>query len=83
MYDVKVLPRAQKDIDKFRGKIFQELKARIVSLKENPRPHGVEKLTREESYRIRFRDIRILYRVYDKSKKVFIYRVKHRKDAYR
>lgn len=83
MYSLKVIPRAQRDLDKFRGKLFEEIKARVLSLRDNPRPHGSEKLTREEGYRIRFRDIRILYRIDDRDKEVIIYRVKHRKEAYR
>jgi len=83
MYNVKIIPRAQKDIDKLRGKLFNDIKDKINRLKDNPRPPGCEKLTDEEGYRVRVRDYRILYRINDKSKIVFIHRVRHRREVYR
>ena len=68
MYNVKIIPRAEKDLDKLQGKLFNDIKVKIDSLRNNPRPHGCEKLTEEEGYRIRVRDYRILYRINDKAK---------------
>ncbi|HHF52474.1 MAG: type II toxin-antitoxin system RelE/ParE family toxin [Candidatus Aminicenantes bacterium] len=82
MYKILLLPTAQKDLDKFKGKTFDILVKKISSLKENPRPHGCLKLTAEQGYRIRSGNYRIIYRIDDKKKKVFIYRIKHRKEAY-
>jgi len=82
MYNIQILPPAGKDLDGFEGKLFTVLKEKIQELKINPRPSGVEKLTAEEGYRIRVRDIRILYRVDDKTKVVLIYRVKHLREVY-
>jgi len=83
MHNVKIIPRAQKDLDRFRGKLFNDIEDKINSLKDNPRPHGCEKLTEEEGYRVRVRDYRILYRINDKTKTIFVYRVRHRREAYR
>lgn len=83
MYKLKILPQAQKDLDHLRGKIFNKIKNEIILLSHNPRPYGSLKLTNEEGYRIRIGDYRVLYRIDDTSKKIFIYRVKHRKEAYR
>ena len=83
MYNVKIIPRAQKDIDKLRGKLFNDIADKINRLKDNPRPPGCEKLTDEEGYRVRVRDYRILYRINDKSQIVFIHRVRHRREVYR
>lgn len=77
-----LLPQAQKDLDKFRGKIFQQIKEKILSLSKNPRPSGCLKLTAEEGYWLRSGNYRILYRVDDKEKIVYLYRIKHRKEAY-
>jgi len=82
VYKILLLPTAQKDLDKFKGKTFDILVKKISSLKENPRPHGCLKLTAEQGYRIRSGNYRIIYRIDDKKKKVFIYRIKHRKEAY-
>ncbi len=83
MYNVKIIPRAQKDLDKLQGKLFNDIKDKINKLKDNPRPPGCEKLTDEEGYRVRVRNYRILYRINDKTKTVFIHRVRHRREVYR
>ena len=82
MYRILLLPQAQKDLDNFEGKIFQKIKNKIFSLGDNPRPAGCLKLTAEEGYRLRLGNYRIIYRISDKEKKVYIYRIKHRKEAY-
>lgn len=83
MYKLKILPAAQKDLGLLRGKIFQRIKNEIILLSNNPRPYGALKLTNENGYRIRVGDYRVLYRIDDKEKEIFIYRVKQRKEAYR
>ena len=83
MYKLKILPQAQRDLDHLRGKIFNKIKNEIIFLSNNPRPYGAVKLTNEEGYRIRIGDYRVLYRIDNTSKEIFIYRVKHRKEAYR
>lgn len=82
MYKILLLPQAQKDLDEFRGKTFDILVKKITSLQKNPRPYGCLKLTAEQAYRIRSGNYRILYRIDDKKKEVFVYRIKHRKEAY-
>lgn len=83
MYKLKILPQAQKDLGQLQDKIFNTIKSKIVRLAHNPRPFGVLKLTNEEGYRIRIGDFRVLYRIDDKLKEVFIYRIKHRREVYR
>jgi mRNA interferase RelE/StbE len=82
VYKIFLLPPAQKDLDEFRGKKFDILVRKITTLQENPRPHGCLKLTAEQGYRIRSGNYRIIYRIDDKKKEVFVYRIKHRKEAY-
>lgn len=81
-YHLKIIPKAQKDLDDIKGKDFDFIKKKILSLSQNPRPFGCRKLTIEEGYRVRTGNFRILYRIDDSSKAVIIYRVKHRKEAY-
>ncbi len=83
MYQVKILSAACKDLDRFPKITFLKLTQEIDKLKSNPRPFGVMKLTNEEGYRVRVGDYRILYRVDDPVKQIFVYRIKHRKEAYR
>jgi len=70
-----MLPQAQKDIDNLQDKPFAVMKNKIVSLGSNPRPYGAIKLTAQEGYRIKAGDYRVLYRIDDKTKEVFMYRV--------
>lgn len=83
MYKLRILPAAQKDLDGLPHKIFTAIKSKALRLSNNPRPYGAIKLTNDEGYRIRIWDYRILYRINDKLKEIFIYRIKHRKEAYR
>ncbi|MEM9945413.1 MAG: type II toxin-antitoxin system RelE/ParE family toxin [Cyanobacteria bacterium P01_D01_bin.36] len=49
-----------------------------------PRPQGVVKLSREDdTYRIRVGDYRVVYIIEDDRLKVLVFRVDHRRDAYR
>ena len=82
-YHLEIIKKGQKDLDDIKGKDFDVIKKKILSLAENPRPFGCKKLTNEEGYRIRTGNFRILYRIDDPAKEVIIYRVKHRKEAYR
>jgi len=82
VYDLFVLPPAQKDLDRLEASAFLRIIRKARRLSGNPRPPGCLKLTGEEGFRIRVGDYRVLYRVDDDSKRVYIYRIKHRKDAY-
>ncbi|MBI4126422.1 MAG: type II toxin-antitoxin system RelE/ParE family toxin [Deltaproteobacteria bacterium] len=82
-YQVLLLPSAQRDVDDIRGKLFDRLKSAITILASNPRPRGSLKMTGEGGYRVRVGDYRILYRIDDALKKIFIYRIKHRREVYR
>lgn len=83
MYQIKIIPAAQKDLDRLEDKFFRLIQEKILSLADQPRPSSCVKLTAEEGYRIRSGIFRILYRIDDQNKIVYIYRVKHRKEAYR
>ena len=84
IYRLTVIPRAVKDLDKLEGKLFTQITEAIQALADDPRPPGSLKLSDEENgYRVRVRDIRILYRVDDRAKEVIVYRVKHRREVYR
>jgi len=65
----------------------QKMRVRIISrlraLAENPHPDGVKKLQGEESvYRVRERDYRILYEIFDKKLLVVVLKVGHRRAIY-
>lgn len=82
MYEILLLPSAQKDLDNLERQTFARIVKRIQALREDARPPGCLKLTDEEGYRLRAGDHRVLYRIDDSKLRVYIYRIKHRKDAY-
>jgi mRNA interferase RelE/StbE len=82
-YALKIIPKAQKDLNSIRGKDFDSIRDKILSLSKNTRPFGCQKLTKEDGYRIRCGNFRVLYRVNDPAKEIIIYRIKHGKEAYR
>ena len=83
MYRVIVERRAAKEIESLPDEFIQTIFDAVNSLKSTPRPHGVKKLIGRDGWRIRINDYRVLYTLDDKQKVVSIYRVKHRRDAYR
>ncbi len=82
MFEVFLLPSAQKELDRLERPAFARILKRIRALSEDARPPGCLKLTDGDGYRLRAGDYRILYRIDDAAKRLYIYRVKHRKDAY-
>ncbi len=83
MYRIRIIPRAQRDLDSITGKIFDQVTEAILTLGEDPRPQGAIRLTGLEGYRIRVRDMRVLYRIDDQAKELIVYRIKHRREVYR
>jgi mRNA interferase RelE/StbE len=83
VYKIYLLPQAQKDLNNYGGKAFDQIEAKIKSLGSDPRPPGSIKLTAEEGYRLRSGQNRILYRIDDGKKIIYVYRIKHRREVYR
>jgi mRNA interferase RelE/StbE len=83
MYEVILERRARKYLEKLSGDILKRIDKVLTQLEINPRPSGVEKLTGYNLWRIRIGNHRIIYEIDDKSKKVIIYKIKPRKEAYR
>ncbi len=82
-YKIILKPSAQKDLDKLPDKELIRIASRLEQLRINPRPIGVQKLSDEEGYRLRSGNYWILFIINDKIKNIFIFRIKHRKDAYK
>jgi len=65
-------------------KVKVQMVSRINSLASDPRPHGCVKLSgRENTYRIRYGDYRVLYQVRDEILLVIVVGAGHRKRVYR
>lgn len=83
MYRVNILRRAIKDIADLPNNYMRLVSQHIDQLGENPRLPGAKKLRGEIAYSLRVGVYRILYDIDDKSKTITIYRIKHRREAYR
>lgn len=83
MYNVRILRRAIKDIANLPAGYARLISQHIDRLGENPRPPDAKKLRVEIGYSLRVGMYRILYDIDDESRVVTVYRVKHRREAYR
>ncbi|MEO5767234.1 MAG: type II toxin-antitoxin system RelE/ParE family toxin [Polyangia bacterium] len=82
-YRLEVKRSAAKEIADLPKADCQRVVAKIQLLARDPRPHGCEKLSGTEKYRIRRGDYRILYEIDDSTKLVIIVKIGNRKEVYR
>ena len=83
-YEVVVHREALKSLLKLDKKLVQRIRNVFAVLSENARPHDCKKLIGfDDCFRVRVGLYRILYRIDDSEKRVFVYRVAHRKESYR
>ena len=82
-YRIEIKKSAAKEIEKLPGNEIKKVLNKIKELSQNPRPIGCKKLSKEEKYRIRQGNYRILYEVKGDLLIVFVVKVAHRKDVYR
>lgn len=84
MYTLRIKPSAERDMRRLSRTVLERLNAKILTLRDDPRPHGALKLSGDlEGWRIRVGDYRILYLIDDAAQTVTVVRVKHRRDVYR
>ena len=83
MYSLRILKRAIKDIANLPKRYTRLVSEHIDSLQEEPRPPNAKKLRRTTDYSLRVGVYRILYDIDDNARIVTVYRVKHRREAYR
>lgn len=83
MYRVVLVRVAEKDLDALDSSVAKRIIAHLLLLEENPRPAGVKKLFgKNDVWRMRVGDWRVIYGISDERKEVIIYRVRHRSAAY-
>lgn len=83
MYSVRILRRALKDVASLPKDYSRLVGQHIDHLAEDPRPAGAKKLRGRSDYSLRVGVYRVLYDIDDNTQIVTVYRVKHRRDAYR
>lgn len=82
-YKLEVKRSASKEITDLPKVDCQRIVAKIQALAKDPRPHGCEKVSGAEKYRVRQGDYRILYQINDSSSTVTVVKVGNRKEVYR
>ena len=83
-YRVHFTPRAQAELSALPKTDREKVDAKILSLADNPRPAGVEKLVGDDGlYRIRVGDYRVVYSIHDDVLLVLVVRIGHRGEVYR
>ncbi len=83
-YAVDLTRSAKKDVLNLDDAAYERTRRAISALCHNPRPTDDRKLKgREDAWRIRIGDYRIVYVVDDAQRTVSVFRVKHRREAYR
>jgi mRNA interferase RelE/StbE len=82
-YRLEVKRTAAKEIADLPKADCRRVVAKIQLLARDPRPHGCEKLSGAEKYRVRQGDYRILYEIDDSAKAVTVVGIGHRREIYR
>jgi len=82
-YTVEIKKSAEKEMDRLPDAVHQRVSEKILALENDPRPPGSRKLEGGEGYRLRVGDYRVLYTVNDQERRLLIYSVAHRREAYR
>ena len=83
MYSIVVSRHAIKDISNLPNDYARLVSQHMDVMQNNPRPIDAKKLKGDLGFSLRVGVYRILYEIDDKNQRVIIYRVKHRREAYR
>lgn len=84
-YKVSITKLASKELRELPKNLVPKVFLKIQSLAEDPRPHGCKKLEgyREEFWRVRVGDYRIIYTIEDEIRIVEIRQIGNRRDVYK
>lgn len=82
-YKLLIKPSAARQIEAVRKADRLRIVGKIQALSDDPRPHGSEKLSAEEKYRLRQGSYRIIYSISEAEKTVVVVKVGHRREVYR
>lgn len=82
MYKLILSDKAHKELRKINDKDYLRISDKILILENEPRPVGSIKLQAKNAYRLRVGNYRILYEIDDENKRVLVYKISDRKDAY-
>jgi mRNA interferase RelE/StbE len=82
-YRVELKPRADKQLRALPRSVQLRVVRALDDLADEPRPQGVKKLAgKDDLYRIRVGDYRIIYQIQDERLVVLVVRIGHRREIY-
>ncbi len=82
-YRILIKPSAVKELEDIPRRDRERVAQWIQKLVGDPRPHGSEKLSAEEKYRVRQGEYRVIYAVDDEARTVLVVKIAHRREVYR
>lgn len=82
-YRLLIKPSAVKELEAVPPRDRLRIVGRIEKLRQDPRARNCEKLSGEDKYRVRQGDYRVVYRIDDTAREVTIFKIGHRRQAYR
>ncbi|MBN3898195.1 MAG: type II toxin-antitoxin system RelE/ParE family toxin [Nostoc sp. NOS(2021)] len=83
-YKVEILKGALKQLKKLSPELQERIQVQIDDLAIEPRPKGVKKLKgKENAYRIRVGEYRVIYDIFDEILVVNVVEVGHRSKVYK
>ena len=71
-----------RDLRKLERDVQRLVVEAVERLTTNPRPPGSKKLVGRDGWRLRVRDYRVLYDIYDDQLVIWVVHVGHRRDVY-
>jgi mRNA interferase RelE/StbE len=84
VYEVYLEGAAERDLKHLPIEVFHRIIPRLQALGEDPRPPGCRKIAgSERDWRIRVGDYRVVYEIDEAARAVRVFRVRHRREAYR
>jgi mRNA interferase RelE/StbE len=83
-YVLRIEPAAQRDLRRLGEKTLKRILDQCGRLERDPRHPGAQKLSGYDmQWRVRVGDYRILYEIRDRAREIRVFRVAHRREAYR
>ncbi len=85
MYQIIIKRKAEKELERVPKRMLPKIVSAIDGLEDNPKPEGSKKLqaSKENTFRIRIGDYRVIYVIEEEIKIVDIRKIGHRKEVYR
>jgi mRNA interferase RelE/StbE len=82
-YALFIERRAQRSLSRIAAQDRERISTAIRRLADEPRRHGVKKLSGRDAWRIRVGDYRVLYEIHDDRLLILVVNVGHRRETYR